>query len=610
MRKFISGIGMTLGALALMAEAPAGYYAELEGKSGDELKAAVKKTAMPESFVSIGYGDGNTSFKTWQAFELTDVRMIQGEEAWWDMYSNKLVYVDNGHNSLNIEHSVANSWWGGQSGSEKAYQDLFHLNPSNSDANNAKSNNPIGVVGANPAYDNGMILVGAPAVGYGGGASKVFEPADEYKGDFARTYFYIMTAYDDIPWREDKGGEALYTISGGRIDLQPWAASMLLKWAEEDPVDTKEMNRNEEIFKCQKNRNPFIDYPVLADYIWGDKKGNAFTLSGTGATAVNRPADPVAEDVRLTDVNTYAASYWGERDLRFNVSEGELWISLDGGKYQRYGDRISLPNANSNGVRHTVKAYAQKDVEGKTLRSSIVTVTMTAKDPDVIDYSEALWTQVAAGDKIDGEGYYLIAASDNRHVMGCTFQSKGFMPDSGFPTFRDDSGDSEITVIPEGAAVVKFYEAGSGYTLEVLDIHGASKGYWNTTAARKMRLNASQGTSASVDIQGDGTVKIDFGSTPGWIQYNKTSPRFLNYSSNQGGVTLYKFKGFDGGSSAVGEVEVENGTPIVIDGRDIIVPEGGVIYDMGGRRVYGRGLHPGIYVVVKSNGEAVKVYIR
>lgn len=610
MRNLISGMMMAAGAMTLMAEAPAGYYALLEGKSGAALKEAVKRVAIPDDFVSIVYGDGNTSFKTWQAFERTDVRMVQGKAAWWDMYSNKLLYVDNGHSSLNIEHSVANSWWGGESGSVEAYQDLFHLNPSNSEANVAKSNNPIGVVGSNPSYDNGLILVGAPAAGYGGGASKVFEPADEYKGDFARAYFYIMTAYDDIPWREDKGGEALYTITDGKIDLQPWTASMLLKWAAEDPVDAKEMNRNEEIFKCQKNRNPFIDYPSLAEYIWGNRKGSAFTLSGTEAVAVNRPADPVAEDVRITDVNTYAGSYWGECDLRFNVSDGELWISLDGASYQRYGDRISLPAATSNSVKHTVKAYAVKDVEGRSLRSSIVTVTMTAKDPNVVDYTSAVWSPVAPGENVDADDYYLIVAADNRNVMGCSFQSNGFMPDAGFPAFSGGDTNSDINVIPEDAAVVKFSAAGDGYALEVLDIHGASKGYWNTTAAKKMRLNASQGTSASVSIETDGKAKINFGATPGWLQYNKTSPRFLNYSSTQGGVMLYKFKGFDEGSSAVNEIPSENKAPIVIDGRNIIMPEGGMVFDLNGRRVSGSDLTPGIYVAVKANGEAVKVYIR
>lgn len=486
MRNLISGIMVTAGALSLMGEIPAGYYRELEGKSGEELKAAVRKVAIPEDFVSIAYGDGTTSFKTWQAFEFTDIRMIQGRKAWWDMYSNKLVYVESGHNSLNIEHSVANSWWGGKEGSEAAYQDLFHLNPSNSDANNAKSNNPIGIVGGNPAFDNGLVLIGAPAAGYGGGASKVFEPADEYKGDFARAYLYILTAYDAIPWKTDKGGEALYTITDGTIDLQPWAASMLLKWAAEDPVDDKELNRNEQIYGIQKNRNPFIDFPSLAEYIWGDRKGSAFTLEGNAADAVNRPADPAVQDARLTDVNTYAADYWGSRNLVFDIAEGDLWISLDGGSYQRYGDRISIPAGTVNGETHIVKAYAMKETGGKNLRSSVVTVTMTAKDPSVTDYSTSVWTPAATGDAIDPESLYVIISADNRHVMGCTFQSNGFMPDCGSAEYRNQDMDSEITVIPNESAVVRFRTAGaSAYTMQVLDVHGNSKGYWTSTAAKK-----------------------------------------------------------------------------------------------------------------------------
>lgn len=58
-------------------------------------------------------------------------------------------------------------------------------------ANTAKSNFPLGTVdmSSNVSFDNGICKVGYPVNGQGGGAQKVFEPDDEYKGDFARTYF-------------------------------------------------------------------------------------------------------------------------------------------------------------------------------------------------------------------------------------------------------------------------------------------------------------------------------------------------------------------------------------------------------------------------------------
>ena len=72
---------------------------------------------------------------------------------------------------------------------------------------------------------------------------------------------------------------------------------------------------------------------------------------------------------------------------------------------------------------------------------------------------------------------------------------------------------------------------------------------------------------------------------------------------------LYLRKGSDDTGSGVDET-IRDDEPVVVDGRDIIVPAGGVVYDLNGRRVSGIGLQPGIYVAVKANGEAVKVYIR
>lgn len=607
MRNLFLGICMAIGVAAACAEVPAGYYSTLDGKSGAELYAAVKKVAIPDGFVSIGYGMGHTSFKTWQAFEYTDVRIINGKKAWWDMYSNKLVYVESGISSLNIEHSVANSWWGGAGACDQAYNDLFHLNPSNAEANGKKSNNPLGIVGPNPAYDNGMILVGAPAAGYGGGARTVFEPAEEYKGDFARAYFYILTAYDDIGWREDKGGEALYTLSDGKINLQPWAAEMLLEWSQDDPVDDKEISRNEEIYKFQKNRNPFIDFPSLAEYLWGSNRNMEFTVTGAEAMAVNRPADPVVENARLTDVNTYSITYWGSLDVGFITDGSDLWVSLDGGSYQRYGDRISVPAGTTHGEAHQLKAYARKNVDGRELRSSIVTVNLNVKDPAVIDYTTAVWEPVrSSSDVMPGE-YYIIVSADNRHIMGSGFTT--FMPDAGFVEYVNGDQDGDVFLIPQESAMVQFVAAGNaGYTLRVHDIHGEAKGYWVASGKNKMKLDASQGTAVTVNIDESLAAIVSF-SQYGSLQYNKSNPRFLNYESTQGKVRLYRFKETGGGVSGIDDIMKGAEVPVAVSGRDIIVPEGCAIYDLNGRRVSGRSLQPGVYIVVTLTG-TVKVMVR
>ena len=91
----------------------------------------------------------------------------------------------------------------------------------------------------------------------------MFEVIDEYKGDFARTYFYFVTAYEsNIPgYSFDAFAKNTYP------SLSKWALGVYLEWSDNDPVSSKEINRNEKVFALQNNRNPFIDYPAAAHKI-------------------------------------------------------------------------------------------------------------------------------------------------------------------------------------------------------------------------------------------------------------------------------------------------------------------------------------------------------
>lgn len=257
------------GSLAGMAEYPAGYYDNLEGKKRTDLRNAAK--AIVKDHKRISYGSS-----TWDAFKKTDVHFVNGRQAWWDMYSDEIVFTADGHQGLNIEHSMPNSWWGKDENGD-AYCDIVNLNPSDQTANSKKSNYPLGEVGQ-AIWTNGVSTVGRPVSGQGGGAAYVFEPADEYKGDFARQYLYMVTVYDDIDWQSRYNW--MYDLTSMTF-LKPWAATLLLKWCEQDPVDAKETRRNDNVYKVQGNRNPFVDLPELAQYIWGDKSNIPFTLNPT-----------------------------------------------------------------------------------------------------------------------------------------------------------------------------------------------------------------------------------------------------------------------------------------------------------------------------------------
>lgn len=256
--------------ICVFAEIPQGYYNALDGKSEAELKTAASGIISKHTEIS-SYQDLP------KYFQKTDV--YPNSNQWWDMYSDIKLYAPS-FSGLNREHSFPKSWWGGST-STPAYIDLNHLYPSEQSANMAKSNYPLGEVNtARVSFDNGVSLVGEAVSGQGGGASKVFEPDDEYKGDFARTYFYMVTCYQSsLTWKYTyMVGQNLYPT------LNTWSQELLLRWHRDDPVSQKEKDRNEAIYKIQANRNPFIDFPELAEYIWGNKRGDVFRLADNGGS--------------------------------------------------------------------------------------------------------------------------------------------------------------------------------------------------------------------------------------------------------------------------------------------------------------------------------------
>ncbi len=261
------------------AAVPNGYYSTLNGKSGRALKDAVHDLAMRHTVLTYN--------SLWSYFPQTDC-MPDKPNRVWDMYSDKVYYFESrvgwATSGMNREHSLPKSWWGGDV--VPAYTDINHLFPADGDANMEKSNYPLGEV-STARYDNGVTKVGPPKAGQGGGASIVFEPDDRYKGDFARTYFYMAACYQDYKWKYT------YMLTNSTwLTLNQWSIDLLLKWARQDPVSDKEKARNDAVYRAQNNRNPFIDNPNLMEYIWGDKQGQVFTEGGevTGDPELITPA--------------------------------------------------------------------------------------------------------------------------------------------------------------------------------------------------------------------------------------------------------------------------------------------------------------------------------
>ncbi len=250
------------------AQIPPGYYDAANGLTGTALQAALHNIIKNHN--SITYGEVITAFST------TDVKT---GNIVWDTYSDvpggtpPYVYHYNSSDECgnysgegdcyNREHSWPQSWFG--DGAYPMYSDLFHLYPTDGYVNGKRSNYPYGKVGqVSWTSQNGSKLGSSASSGYTG---TVFEPINEYKGDFARSYFYMSVRY----YTEDSGWPGSAATTGSQ--LKAWELAQLKQWSSQDPVSTKEINRNNAIYQIQDNRNPFIDHPEYVSAIWGPVTG-------------------------------------------------------------------------------------------------------------------------------------------------------------------------------------------------------------------------------------------------------------------------------------------------------------------------------------------------
>jgi endonuclease I len=260
------------------------YYRKAEGLRGTQLKEALHDLIQPSYVLAYGGGVG----KTWTGFWYTDqMENMQVR----DRYSNVVRYLNpdmSAVSNMNIEHIWANSWWGHVK--NNAYCDLFNLYPADATANGRKSNNPIGIVDGTVSYTNGVTKVGKSSSYRADSLITAWEPADQWKGDFARTYFYMATCYSHMTslWTTTEG---LLTVDpNSPLLMRPWVYNLMLEWAEADPLDEIEQQRCDAIYEIQGNRNPFVDYPELCYYIWGNKSDEQFYCSEEHGAEIFVPA--------------------------------------------------------------------------------------------------------------------------------------------------------------------------------------------------------------------------------------------------------------------------------------------------------------------------------
>lgn len=375
-------------ALSAGAEAPAGYYDSCEGKCGKALLQQL--CTVISSHTNVGY-DG-----LWDVYADSDVYPEDGKI--WDMYSTKHWPLNSQRcgnyksvgDCYNREHSVPQSWFNSRSPMKA---DAFHVYPTDGKVNGQRSNYPFGecaggtVLASNGGVDALGRLGTCTSPGYTG---RVFEPDDMYKGDFARTYFYMAACYNSSvsSWSSDAFGGNDYPV------FATWQTNVLMKWHAQDPVSAKETTRNDAVYRHQRNRNPFIDHPELADHIWGDKRDTPWSAKGAVEPQLTLPVDGSTVSYGLCA--TGVARTVTVRVLGRNISSSAT-VTAEGAGFSTTVSQLPASQINAGtDVAVTYKAAVAGTATGRlriTAGDITSVVNLTAEAVDGLPVAEA--TQVS-----------------------------------------------------------------------------------------------------------------------------------------------------------------------------------------------------------------------
>ncbi len=352
---------VALMAIYVLPAQQTGYYNGVDGKDGEELKAALHDIIK-----------GHTSYSYYSSkfvLALSDQDPDNPENVIqvYTGFSHDAGDYGNSGLQLNREHVWAKSH-GNFTDWPPMYSDVHNLKPSAASVNADKSNLD---------FDNGGMQHPIATGCYY--SDSTWEPRDEVKGDIARIIFYMATRYE--------GGS-------GEIDLEvvdhnhsyPYAQhgklSTLIEWNEMDPPDDFERNRNNVIESYQHNRNPFIDNPQWVEMIWDGAEASPITIDNISINPSIVVADEpvmVSADISSTagDIDEVIL-YWG-----YEYSELEYDVIMAGTENQYFAD---IPGqAEGSTIYYSIEATDPSNELPSVVYSYYVPKTFTGELVSIYD---------------------------------------------------------------------------------------------------------------------------------------------------------------------------------------------------------------------------------
>jgi endonuclease I len=257
----------------LNAQIPAGYYATAEGLEGYVLKTALHNiidnhTVHTYDQLYGGYVTTDTDHYFENDGTVLDVYSENpaGTDPYnWTHGNNQCGNYSNEGDCYNREHIFPQGFFNEASPMKS---DIHHVLPTDGKVNGMRGNLPFGEVGSVDWTSlNGSKRGTCNWPGYTG---TVFEPIDEFKGDIARCLLYFVTRYEDQLSGFDPSDPNNPLDGSSNQSFEDWHIAMLISWHLQDPVNQREIDRNDAAYDYQNNRNPYIDHPEWVECIWNN----------------------------------------------------------------------------------------------------------------------------------------------------------------------------------------------------------------------------------------------------------------------------------------------------------------------------------------------------
>ena len=496
------------------------YYSSLEGLKDSTLRSAITTLIYTKHTTALGYN------WTFDGIDVVNNEVLDMySTCTWTVTTDQCGNYDGICDCYNREHIVPQSLFNKQS---PQVGDRHHLFLTDGKVNGVRSDYAFGENSATNTWSG--LSNSTKALGQLGSATDaysssvtVFEPDDQYKGDIARAILYMAVRYatsnecrayngtsNSYPVTAWSSNEMFSGSLSTNYGLSDAAVQTFLKWHRADKVSSKEIARNSGVEAKQGNRNPFVDYPALVEYLWGTKKGTAFSVN----------------DV----VGSFESSFVpgtsdGFKDGSSSTTNYTITWSVNG----------STSTTTSNGSSVGTLPSAPSAPSGCSAKTFVGWSTTNIGSTEINTAPSTLFTQASGAPAITGNiTFYAVFATANTTSGGGTTNGSKTFTFSEIASANNWSNGTAYTTVEDAPVTLMANGGGNNGKYYTSDTS------WRMYSGGSVSITVADGSVTSVSSTPSQTFTISDGvatlSLSGTVKFTEIT---VNYTVTGGSSTTY-----------------------------------------------------------------------